>query len=1013
MLKLSNIVKNYPAGSTTVHALRGISVEFRESEFVAILGPSGCGKTTMLNIIGGLDRYTSGDLVIGGVSTKDFDEQHWDAYRNATIGFVFQSYNLIPHLTVVENVEMALSLVGIRHKERRAKAIAALNRVGMADEINKRPNQLSGGQMQRVAIARAIVNDPKIILADEPTGALDSELSVQVMDILAEIAKTRLVVMVTHNPELAKEYCTRIVRFKDGTIIEDTDPYESAEESEVAQEENEDFDILTADAHQELSFASQVEVKEKKEEINVFPEGFEGAAAIETENVSMSTAGAGDGQSIISDSLSEDDKNTKGTKSPLDEYKPMQLGELEPKKKKKTSNRKRKKTMKELNAETKAYFDQLGLNSLSKKKKKERPAGFKPTHMRASTAFGLSLKNLFSKFRRTFFTSFAGSIGIIGLALVLSVSNGFNLYVKRMQTEQFASVPLGMYEYNVDSNAVLNMMTNLSSTQISESAYPTDGSLKIKDSVSTLELLNVMINSFFDGNASKNDITPEFDEYVHEMPTEYYKAISTYYGTRFNLVSKYLDKDGNTKYEDVSQMPDATSVLTISTTVLGQQGQQPELWNQMVGTEEEMTSHYDVLAGHYPENKFEVVVCVNADNEISKTLINGFRLYNVYERDADNRFVIENGYAKIKENLSLDDLIGQEIHLVLNDDYYQKDADGNYVVDEWNGYSNSIATFMGGGGGKPWYYTDSELLADMYETKSIPLTISGVIRLKKGDTAEYVSRDTICYTEELGIYVANEAYKSKVAKYQREIEESLGGGKSNDKFATKDVFGNSIAADVNLLDHHEVMDIMGGAMHTHSSYLKAIGAVKIPLYISVYANEYSHKADIGAYIDAWKNQGTGHTAVGYFDVSEMFLANLNTIINLVSLLLIAVASISLVVSTVMIGVITANSVVERTREIGILRSLGARKADIRNVFVAETTIIGLWSGLLGILITYVLCPIISAIIGAVSGVGGLLMLNPLHALLLVALSLVLTVLSGVLPAIGASRKNVVEALRVE
>ena len=975
MLKLANIVKNYPAGNTTVHALRGISVEFRESEFVAILGPSGCGKTTMLNIIGGLDRYTSGDLIIGGVSTKSFDEQHWDAYRNATIGFVFQSYNLIPHLTVVENVEMALSLVGEHRKERRAKAIAALSRVGMADEINKRPNQLSGGQMQRVAIARAIVNDPRIILADEPTGALDSELSVQVMDILAEIAKNRLVVMVTHNPELAKNYCTRTVRFKDGQIIEDTDPYESIDPLEDIATPVEDD--LTAEAHHELSFASQVEVPE-------------------------STA----------DSLNEDAGEQEGTKSPLEEYKPMSLEEIEPEKQKHVSNRKRRKTMKELNAETKAFFDQLGLNSLTKKKKKERPAGFKPTHMRGSTAFGLSLKNLFSKFRRTFFTSFAGSIGIIGLALVLSVYNGFNNYVERMKTEQFANVPIGVYEYNVDSNAVMSMMTNLTNVQIKDASYPTDGSLKVTESVSTLEILNVLINSFFEGNASKNEITSEFDEYVHEMPEEYYKAISTYYGTRFNLVAKYKDKDGNVKYADVSQMPDATSVLTIATTVLGQQGQQPELWNQMVGDEEEMTSHYDLLAGHYPTNKFELVVCVNSENEISKALINDFHL-EVYERDEEGKIVIEKGYAKIKENLTLDDLLGQEIRLVLNDDYYQKDTNGDYYVDEYNGYANSITSFMGGGGEKPWYYTDEAVLQNMYENHSISLTISGVIRLKKGDTAEYVSRNTLCYTEELGVYVAEEALKSDVAAYQNAIEEELSNGRTNDKFATRDIFGNEIDADVNLLEHHEVMDIMGNAMHQHSSYLKAIGAVKIPLYISVYANEYSNKEKIERYINNWKYNEKAESEIGYFDVSEMFLENLNSIIGLVSILLIAVASISLVVSTVMIGVITANSVVERTREIGILRSLGARKADIRNVFVAETTIIGLWSGLLGILITYILCPIISAIIGALSGIGGLLMLNPWHAVVLIALSLVLTVLSGVIPAIGASRKNVVEALRVE
>ena len=985
MLKLSNIVKNYPAGNTTVHALRGISVEFRESEFVAILGPSGCGKTTMLNIIGGLDRYTSGDLIIGGVSTKSFDEQHWDAYRNATIGFVFQSYNLIPHLTVVENVEMALSLVGEHRKERRAKAIAALNRVGMADEASKRPNQLSGGQMQRVAIARAIVNDPKIILADEPTGALDSELSVQVMDILAEIAQNRLVIMVTHNPELAKAYCTRTVRFKDGQIVEDTDPYEST--GLLAEEiEEDESGVVTVEAKQELSFASQVEAPEQ------------------------SATGSAD----------ETGANAEETKSPLEEYKPMNLEDIEPEKQKRVSNRKRRKTMKELNAETKAFFDQLGLNSLTKKKKKERPAGFKPTHMRASTAFGLSLRKLVSKFRRTFFTSFAGSIGIIGLALVLSVSNGFDLYVARMQEEQFSSVPIGVYEYNVDSNAVMSMMTNLTNIQVSESSYPTDGSLKVTETVSTLEILNVMINSFFEGNASKNEITAGFDEYVHEMPTEYYKAISTYYGTRFNLVSKYKDKDGVVHYGDVSQMPDATSVLTIATTVLGQQGQQPELWNQMIGDEEEMTEHYDVIAGHYPTNKFEVMICVNAENEISKKLVNQFHL-DIYERDDEGKMIIEGGYAKFKEGLSLNDLLGQEIRLVLNDDYYQKDADGNYVVEykdgdtigKYNGYSNSITSFMGGGADAPWEYTDETLLQDMYENHGIALTISGVIRLKKGDTAEYVSRDTLCYTEELGTYVADQAYASQVAAYQREIEATLGSGKTNDKFDTKDIFGKTIEADVNLLEHHEVMDIMGGAMHQHSSYLKAIGAVKIPLYISVYASEYSYKGNIESYINNWKNQSEGNEEIGSFDVSKMFLENLNTIVGLVSILLIAVASISLVVSTVMIGVITANSVVERTREIGILRSLGARKADIRNVFVAETTIIGLWSGLLGILITYILCPIISAIIGAISGVGGLLMLNPWHAVVLVALSLVLTVLSGVLPAVGASRKNVVEALRVE
>ena len=983
MLKLSNIVKNYPAGDTTVHALRGVSVEFRESEFVAILGPSGCGKTTMLNIIGGLDRYTSGDLVIGGVSTKSFDAQHWDAYRNATIGFVFQSYNLIPHLTVAENVELALSLVGEKKKERRAKAIEALARVGMADQLNKKPNQLSGGQMQRVAIARAIVNDPKIILADEPTGALDSELSVQVMDILAEIAENRLVVMVTHNPELAKQYCTRIVRFKDGSLVEDTNPYVSHAALEEELEENVDEEgNLLAEGQFEQPFASQVE------------------------------------EEPSTNSLSEDGTPAEETKSPLEEYAPMELEALEPKKKVHISTHKRRKTLKELNAETKAFFDQLGLNSLSKKKKKERPAGFKPTHMMASTSFGLSIKNLLSKFRRTFFTSFAGSIGIIGLALVLSISNGFNKYIERMEAEQFAAIPLGVYEYNVDSNAIMRMMSSVTSLQTSDATYPEDGSLRIGKENNELEMLNKVIDAFFKGNASANNITPEFDAYMRNMPAEYYNAISVYYGTRCNLVSKYRDKDGNLKYADVSQIPDATSVLTIATTVLGQKGQQPKNWNQMVGDEQEMLSHYDMVAGRYPTNKFEILVCVDADNAITRSFIDAFNL-EVFERDAEGKIIFEDGYRKLKENALLTDLIGQEIHLVLNDDYYQKDEYGNYYIDKYNGYVNSVMAYLsaldtsGSMGGtidaRPWYYTNEELLEDMYENHSIPLTITGVIRLKKDDLSAHVSQNALCYTPELGEWIAEQAYNSEVAAYQRELEETV-----SDEDGTENIFGGAVPADNNLLEAHEVLDIMGGAMHQQSSYLKAIGAVKIPLYVSVIAKEYGLKDKIGAYINNWKSQPESKgEEIGYFDVGEMTLANLNTIVNLVSLILIAVASISLVVSTVMIGVITANSVVERTREIGILRSLGARKADIRNVFVAETTILGLWSGLLGVLITYILCPIISAIIGAISGIGGLLMLNPWHAVVLIALSLVLTVVSGVIPAIGASRKNVVEALRVD
>ena len=981
MLQLKDVVKDYPTATTTVHALRKVSLNFRESEFVAILGPSGCGKTTMLNIIGGLDRYTSGDLVIGGVSTAEFDDEHWDAYRNATIGFVFQSYNLIPHLTVLENVELALSLVGEKKKARRAKAVAALHKVNMHEQIDKRPNQLSGGQMQRVAIARAIVNDPKIILADEPTGALDSELSVQVMDILQEISKNRLVIMVTHNAELAYQYATRICRFKDGQLIEDTNPYdpetESCEQSETVEET--------------LAIEAQT---------NAFANSTTDVTEVEIDKTSVLTS-------------QNADINVQNGQN-----------EEETGKKKKTSNRKRKRAMRNVGEETKALFDKLGLNSLSKKKKKKDKA-FKPTSMSAGMAFGLSLKNLVSKKRRTLLTSFAGAIGIIGLALVLSIYNGFNIYLAKMETEMLSGVPLGIYQYNVSNNAIMELMTSMTEKPSEDpSLYPDSDDITVSSSSSStaamMMLINSVVKSFMTG-VKKNDLTEEFADYMKAMPKDYYTAMSISYGLRYNLVRKTYDKDGNVVYKDASQQPQPLTTTACATTVLGENGLQAKYWQELVADEEVMMRSYDFIGegSRFPQNKNEILLCVGADNSISNSVLSAFGI-ELYEKNEDGTLKLDEDGKPIKidtEKVSYEYFLGQSFKLVDNDSYY--------TYDENTGTYENLGLGEGGessgeGSGSlgdmlqdqskemMWGYDDSEesqqKLQQMYDESSDEIKIVGVIRAKKNAEHAYVST-SLCYLPSLAESTLESAANSTFTQRQLELDKSNGDGRK------KTVFGVR-------LDNKEINDgnmMLATVANTpalkYTYFMRAIGADKSPYYITVFPNDSDQKTNSGNYISAWQKSGNGN--IGYFDISEMFLVNMRSTLDLVSAMLIAVAAISLVVSTVMIGVITSNSVVERTREIGILRAIGARKKDIRNVFIAETSIIGLCSGLIGIAATYVLCPILSLIIKAVTGIGSLLHFHPLHAFILVCLSLALTVISGIIPAIMASRKNVVDALRVD
>ena len=991
MLQLKDVVKDYPTATTTVHALRKVSLNFRESEFVAILGPSGCGKTTMLNIIGGLDRYTSGDLVIGGVSTADFDDEHWDAYRNATIGFVFQSYNLIPHLTVLENVELALSLVGEKKKARRAKAVAALHKVNMHEEIDKKPNQLSGGQMQRVAIARAIVNDPKIILADEPTGALDSELSVQVMDILQELSKNRLVIMVTHNAELAYQYATRICRFKDGQLIEDTNPYNPETEIEGQTAETE-------------TVIEKIASKESDEKI-VLEE-------VTTDNIER-------GESAQTSTLQPQNYNI-NTQTVQNDGKPD--------KKKKTSNHKRKVAMRNVGEESNAIFDKLGLNSLSKKKKK-RDKAFKPTSMSAGMAFGLSLKNLVSKKRRTLLTSFAGAIGIIGLALVLSIYNGFNIYLAKMETEMLSGVPLGVYQYNVSSNAMMELMTSMMETQPNDSqtSYPDSDEIKVSSSSSydgaMAKMMLSIVKSFMDG-VMKNDITVEFADYMKAMPKEYYTAMNISYGLRYNLVRKTFDSDGNVAYKDVSQQPRPLTTTAIATTVLGENGLQAKYWQELAANEEITMRSYDFIGegSRFPKNKNEVLLCVNSDNSVNVDLLSAFGI-DTYKKDANGNVEKDESGKPVKmdtASIPYEYFIGQTFKLVDNDSYYVYDEEtGKYENNVGIGKAKSDGS-EGSGGFNPlsdseskkllWSYDDSSesqtLLKQMYDASGEEIKVVGVIRAKKNAEHAYVS-SAICYTSDLAESTLESAQNSLLVQRQLALSAA-----SNNKTPT--VFDGvrlNDSVDFASSASASIAAITGIPALQYTYYMRAIGADRSPYYITVYPNDSDQKTNSGNYISAWQNSGKGN--IGYFDMSEMLLVNMRGILDLVSAMLIAVAAISLVVSTVMIGVITSNSVVERTREIGILRAIGARKKDIRNVFIAETSLIGLASGLIGILVTYILCPLISLVIKAAAGIGSLLHFHPLHAFILVCLSLVLTVISGIIPAIMASRKNVVDALRVD
>lgn len=784
MLKLIGINKIYKAGDMEVHALKNINLEFRESELVAVLGPSGCGKTTMLNIVGGLDKYTSGDLIINGISTKEYVDSDWDAYRNSTIGFVFQNYNLISHLTVIENVELALTLSGVSASERRARAEQALKEVGLETQFNKKPNQLSGGQMQRVAIARALVNNPDIVLADEPTGALDSVTSVQIMELLKEVAKTRLVIMVTHNGDLADRYANRIIRLLDGEIISDTNPIDS--------------EILT-------------------------------------ENVAR------------------------------------------------------------------------------------RP---KKTSMSFITAFKLSLKNLFTKKLRTFVTAFAGSIGIIGVALILALSSGFSAYIEKMQTDTLSSFPLTITSSAFDVSNLMSM-------------------LQVPDAEEYPEAHEIYVNKVMDKLSAlyqSNDIT---DEYVEEAiktidPSLTYGIVYTN-GINFNIFTKQ-------SYSGFNRI-----------TRIGSE------WVQLVDNNDFINSQYDVLAGKLPTAYNELVLCVDEYNQVT-----------------DVELLQSLGILSGKDSYTFDEIMNLEFKLLTNDAVYSR-------VDT----------------GEKTYFTESSVTQEEYDA-GISLKIVGIVRVNQ-DTATGSISGTVGYHKDLQDYVL---------RYETENPSEIVTWQKNNPDIN--CFTGNLYLDEAREENPTASDnfLQKEADKARVSNLASLGAVSTPQAISIYPVDFESKELIKAHLDAY-NETEGNTPVYYSDMMGLMVEAMNVLVDAISYVLIAFTSISLVVSSIMIGVIISVSVLERTKEIGILKAIGARKKDISRVFNAESLLVGFAAGAFGVIITLLLSIPLNILLSSLTTINGLVALNPWHALLLVAISMLLTFIAGLVPSRSAAKKDAVVALRSE
>lgn len=843
ILELKDIKKDYKLADNVVPALKGVSMAFRHNEFVSILGPSGCGKTTMLNIIGGLDQYTSGDLIIKGQSTKKFKGGDWDTYRNHSIGFVFQSYNLIPHLSVLGNVELALTLAGISSKERKQRAMAVLERVGLKNECKKRPNQLSGGQMQRVAIARALVNNPEILLADEPTGALDSKTSVQIMELIKEISKERLVIMVTHNTELAEKYSSRIIKLLDGKVIDDSNP----------PSENDD--------------------------------------ALER----------------IIETLPQNAQN-------------LQKNDKKAFKKKKSS-------------------------------------------MSVFTAFMLSLKNLITKKGRTILTSVAGSIGIIGVALVLAISNGFTNYINKMQTDTLGGYPIAVSTVAIDYSSLSSFMGESNKVGTSEE----EGSFGVYNPSTIIAKM---------GNY--NFISDKFVKYINDYIEEDNKK-----GDRKSLSSVQFTYATNLKV--LTEGSEGVVFVDTKPTTSSIYGTSSSLFYEGLSDKDFVLSNYDIVEGKYPENKNEVLLVLNSTGALSTDMLT--KLGIAISVNSEGEY----------ERILYSDVIGKTYKVISNDTYYTPVYDSEGNVTEFS----TLA--------KADYQT-------AFDGASETLSICGVMKPREDIVVEVFDAG-IMYLPELATSYQQDCKNSLI------VQKSIDDGKFYVPF-TVDIselkgFGLGIQ---NFNKPAEIVgfvkssfDIDMTAEEATNLGLQMVGASTIPTGIYLYPKNFDGKAEVLKLIDDWNASENGaHNKIVYTDATEVLTGTLGELINIISYVLIAFAAISLLVSSIMIGIITYVSVVERTKEIGVLRSIGARKRDIARVFNAETFIIGLFAGLIGVVLTYILCFPVNAIIAKVSGgLKNIAVLKFDHALILIAVSFVLTLISGLIPARIASKKDPVVALRSE
>lgn len=895
MLELNDIKKDYVSGSTTVSALKGINLRFRDCEFVSILGQSGCGKTTMLNIIGGLDKYTSGDLKINGVSTKNYKDRDWDFYRNNSIGFVFQSYNLIPHQTVLSNVELALTLSGVSKAERKKRAIEALEKVGLGEQIHKKPNQMSGGQMQRVAIARALVNNPDILLADEPTGALDTETSIQIMELLKEISKDRLIIMVTHNPELAKDYSTRIVRLLDGVITDDSDPY-SLEDMEA--------DIRAKEA-------AKVKISEKK---------------------------------------------------------------------------------------------------IKKSGKKQK------TSMSFFTALSLSFNNLMTKKTRTILTAFAGSIGIIGIAMILSISNGIQLYIDRVQRDTLSSYPITLQAEAIDISSMVSSMTGNSDSEEHED----------KSKIYSNDIMGDMINTMVKEVKSNN--LSEFKKYIENGSSDiksYVSDIQYSYDVPLNIYMK--DTSNGVEQLNPGTMFDsiygegATSASSSMSSGMGMgMFSNSSVWNQLLGNQQVLDEQYDVLAGHWPENFNEVVLVADKNNEVDDYTLYSLGLKDPEEvRTLFKKMMVGESYETKKDiSYTFDEILDTEFKLVMPTDMYKY----NDVTGTWDDYSK-----------------DDKYMTNVVNNGT-DIKVCGIIR-PNDDAVSTSLSSGIGYTAKLTEYIIEEVKNSEIAKAQladTSVDVFTGVPFDNDR--NTEITMDDINAYMATLSPEESaqMQAMTSGMsddqilQLFSASLKArttdatldsnksklgITDLDTPSQIDIYATDFDSKEKVQNIIKDYnklqQDDGKEENVINYTDYVGIMMSSVSTIINAISYVLIAFVAISLIVSSIMIGIITYISVLERTKEIGVLRSIGASKKDVSRIFNAETLIEGFVSGALGIVVTLLLCIPANALIKHLTDISNVAQLPVAGGVILIIISMFLTFIAGLIPAKLAAKKDPVVALRSE